>query len=763
MKTKASVALLLAALILGSLMPVSAVVAPTRPGILISPRPAAAVSGSSFTDIYDRDTAEQAEILRLLGVVEGTGGSRFEPEGTLTRAQFTKMVIALLGESNEVQRFAGYTIFPDVRGSYWAAGYVNYALRGCSVKFISGYPDGRFGPEDPITLGQAVTILMRLLGYTDAEVGLTWPDGYLATAASIGLTEGLEGLDGFDAITRAQAAQLFTTLLTTPNKAGTPYAATLLTCKEDVVVLDTAAQAGDGTPGALATTEGTRKVLHGPVSTLFTGRRGDLLLDKNGLVCGFLPETGGTARTLSVASARSGYLTDGDGTRYPVPADTALYLRGEATSYGAGYGDLTPGTVVTVYYNAAGQADYLFAGAAARTAALVQADGSAREIDALADGASYTIYKNGAVVTAAQLRQYDVVTYDAASRTATVCDTRISGAIQTAAPDYDNPATVTVLGNSFDLLPAAAADLSGFRQGDAVVLLLTAEGRVAGIRAAGTVKSNIWGIVRACSPDSATVELMNGMTVSGDPDLSGTAAAGLAGLPVYVSSEKLGKLTLTELSSRVRGSLDVDAGTLNGVALAPQVRIYQRVTGIGTASALGQLTLDQLPAGTIDNSRILYAGYDYLGRAEVLVLEDITGDLYEYGKMTYTAGSLSGPMGSFTSGTITIENGSSHTGSYNLHTQSGVYGGMVLSAQGGTVVDVVYLKQLTGVSRAAFAGDTVTVGGTVYPVSDRIKCWNETLKAWVSLTDAMAYSDKYDLWYDRAPAQGGAIRVLVVK
>jgi len=178
MKTKASVALLLAALILGSLMPVSAVVAPTRPGILISPRPAAAVSGSSFTDIYDRDTAEQAEILRLLGVVEGTGGSRFEPEGTLTRAQFTKMVIALLGESNEVQRFAGYTIFPDVRGSYWAAGYVNYALRGCSVKFISGYPDGRFGPEDPITLGQAVTILMRLLGYTDDAV-----DG--ATGASV--------------------------------------------------------------------------------------------------------------------------------------------------------------------------------------------------------------------------------------------------------------------------------------------------------------------------------------------------------------------------------------------------------------------------------------------------------------------------------------------------------------------------------------------------------------------------------------------------
>ena len=42
-----------------------------------------------------------------------------------------------------------------------------------------------------ITFGQTVTILMRMLGYQDSDVGAVWPQGYLNAAANIGLTDGV--------------------------------------------------------------------------------------------------------------------------------------------------------------------------------------------------------------------------------------------------------------------------------------------------------------------------------------------------------------------------------------------------------------------------------------------------------------------------------------------------------------------------------------------------------------------------------------------
>ena len=58
-------------------------------GLLVLP-PASAAGTSGFTDIADARTADAAEMLRLLGVVDGTGGTSFKPGGTLTRAEVCK-------------------------------------------------------------------------------------------------------------------------------------------------------------------------------------------------------------------------------------------------------------------------------------------------------------------------------------------------------------------------------------------------------------------------------------------------------------------------------------------------------------------------------------------------------------------------------------------------------------------------------------------------------------------------------------------------
>ena len=163
--------------------------------------------------------------LRLLGVLDGYGDGTFRPGTVLNRAQFCKMAVYAMNGSSELSRYRTVTIFPDVKPSHWAAAYINMAAKGKDI--ISGYADGRFHPDRTVTVGQAVTILMRMLGYKDEDIGGIWPDSYMAEAATVGLTEGVS-TNGSAGLTRAQAARLFLNLLRTQTKeGGTTFASTL--------------------------------------------------------------------------------------------------------------------------------------------------------------------------------------------------------------------------------------------------------------------------------------------------------------------------------------------------------------------------------------------------------------------------------------------------------------------------------------------------------------------------------------------------------
>lgn len=64
--------------------------------------PVAAASGgttavSAFTDITDPAVAAAVSVLEAFGVVSGYGDGRFGPNDRLTRAQFAKMAIMLMG------------------------------------------------------------------------------------------------------------------------------------------------------------------------------------------------------------------------------------------------------------------------------------------------------------------------------------------------------------------------------------------------------------------------------------------------------------------------------------------------------------------------------------------------------------------------------------------------------------------------------------------------------------------------------------------
>ena len=112
---------------------------------------------TSFTDVDEGEWYAQAvHVLASLGILNGVGDGRFEPQRWITRAEFTAIAM----------RFAkldtnGSDIFPDVNREDWF-----YDQVVCAVQYgwINGYADGTFRPDNTITRAEVTAIANRMLG-----------------------------------------------------------------------------------------------------------------------------------------------------------------------------------------------------------------------------------------------------------------------------------------------------------------------------------------------------------------------------------------------------------------------------------------------------------------------------------------------------------------------------------------------------------------------------------------------------------------------
>lgn len=774
--------------------------------------PASAASGraSAFTDISDPQVAGAAEILRLLGVVNGTGGSSFNPSGTLTRAEFCKMAVEVMGKGNEAAAQANRTIFKDVKGGNWASGYINLAAStpigaageegGSSDMLMMGKGDATFGPGDVITFAQAVTVMMRILGYgaKDIATGSSWYGGYLATANTIGLTEGVS-LSWDSPITRGQTAILFENMLyTKPNGGKDPYLTTLGgKILDEAIILSVDATTADNTTGAIQTIAGEAvavyKTDHVPFDAALCGVRAKLVLDKEEKVIAITPSTSGSQRTVTVVAPEINYLTVSGGEKLDVPTETPVYQDGAMKLYKDIYINLKAGVQVNFHYSATGKLEYLFIPTAdtAETAAVAKAAGSGNPFSSLVGGdTGYRIVKNGVTASIADVRQYDVATYDKATKTLHVSDLRLTGVYENVSPSPATPLSVTVLGATLPVLSSAYEDLAKFKIGDIVTLLLTADGQVAGVVSSSEAKSTTVGVVKMDGKYAVVTPLMDlrgpdgeKITLKGETNLSDTSAAKMQGQLVTVSSSKVNQITLSRLSgSGASGTLDVNKRTLGGEALADNVYLYERVGNGAPAS----ITFSQLTRATVPSSKISYVGKDYAGRINIIVFDDVTGDQYTYG--IAETGEVSG--GSFGEETIvnaSVKVNSGGTDSEMLITGANIKNGSFIgiAASLDTVnksnhklANWVELKSVTGVSRADFELNgvtpgkdnpttpigTITTSNMIIPIAGNVACYNRTTKKWfASLDEARAYSNSLTIYYDRTPEEGGKVRLVVVE
>lgn len=774
-------------------------------GMLVFPSSAGAAATTTFTDIYDTNVAQAAETLRLLGIVSGTGGTSFSPDRALTRAEFCKLAVELMGNGDKVASQMNRTVFQDVPSTHWARGYIAVATQGTTTGsgdtavttpgIIRGDAYGNFNPDRAITYGEAVTILVRILGYGDSDVGMVWPDGYLAKADELEITEGLN-LTANDTITRGQAALMMENLLFTNSKEGKEYLTTLgCTITDETILFDVAATAPDGSSGIKVAQDKVYKTDHAPFSDDLVGRRAKLVLDKDEKVVDIQASTSGTQKVITIQSLDYDAMKISGGSSISIeePKDTVVWKDGKETTYEELYlSGMAAGTQALLQYSAAGELEYIFLRSSAKS------DSTTRVVKNkpnYSDDLAYTVYKNGILAKGSDIRQYDVTTFDEASNVMYVSDARITGIYENVYPNRETPATITVMGHEFPVLSSAASDLSSFKIGDTITLLLSYNGQVAGAVEPSVAKSTAVGTVKSVDKDSGAtvVTSINMMDASGKPlELSGTTsytgsrADDMVGQLVTVSSASKGRLSLSKLTGKGSDApLNVDEKRMNTVKLSDNVKLYEQVG----RSTLTEIELEDITRTTVPAEQITYVHKDYAGNADIVVFNDVTGDRYEYGffKVT-TEGGQTDTEGNTTQRMdyVSIINALTPNGSSNLLMNNGESlrnnkaGGIVTGparTDGKVTLGGFVELQSVDVKSSAFDVDamTVTTNSMVIPISDRVMCYNETTKEWFSVGEgkndedyvkalnlARAFSENVTIYYDKTPDQGGKVRLVVV-
>lgn len=130
--------------------------------------PEITASGMTFSDIAGHAHQIAIEALAERGITAGKGNGLFDPDATLTRAEFATFIVRTLGLTPKVS-----DAFRDVAADAWYAAFVGTAHQ---YGIVSGVGDDRFAPEGILNRQQAAVMVTRTAELYGMETTLTEAD-----------------------------------------------------------------------------------------------------------------------------------------------------------------------------------------------------------------------------------------------------------------------------------------------------------------------------------------------------------------------------------------------------------------------------------------------------------------------------------------------------------------------------------------------------------------------------------------------------------
>ena len=430
-------------------------------------------------------------------------------DAAVTRGAFAKMLVSFSAyrESASQQGNLG-TLYKDVPGSSQWAPYVRIAVQ---QGWINGYTDGTFRPDNTVTLEEACTMALRLLGYDVAKLGGAFPTAQLSKASALGLRNEINARQG-ETLTLEQGTMLFYNALTAMNGSGQVYASTL----------------------------------------------------------GFAVNNG----QVDISSVLL------DNVKGPFVADASTVLP--------------------------------FAPAA--------------------------IYRNDEVTTSAALSPYDVYYYNENARTVWLYNKRAAGRVTAVSPSASAPTSVTVAGVTYTIASPSVAyqlsSLSGGGVGQVVTLLLGMNDAAVSVLTGDAADAVFYGVVQSSSRtlvETNSAEVQQAVSVM---CTDGTARTVNVNNKLNFPAGKLVEISVNGDGERVQsisprstsGTVSADGTALGDTPFADNVQIID-TTSEGVAGAVRP---SRLSGVTLSESDIRYYTTNSAGQIDRVILDDVTGDLWEY-------------------------------------------------------------------------------------------------------------------------------------
>ena len=380
------------------------------------------------------------------------------------------------------------------------------------------------------------------------------------------------------------------------------------------------------------------------------------------------------------------------------------------------------------------------------------------------------VRRDGTQIPASAVQDYDVLYWNPASEEIWVYTDRASGTIQALEPSASHPASVTVAGRAYEIETSAAAlalsDLGQYRLGDPVTLLLGRSGGVAAVAdvsAAGAAERV--GMVISVSeeqyPDGAggsyTAQTVTMLATDGLTYQYQTRGGYRVGSIVRAGAfGQNGQITLRGLSSQsLSGKVSDDGAELGDYTFAPDASILDVADGQGAV-----YRPERLAGVALSSGAVRYYSLNSQGEIDQMILENVTGDMYQYGVLTRRE-----EMGEGLNRIYSYE--------YDI---AGMDYALPASTTGfrastgpiqltGDPADPERMYSLTSAGEGTISGRQFLTDQRRYTLSDQVLVYERRGGQYLLSTLARAQEGDFTLtaWYDKLEAQGGRIRVIVAR
>ncbi len=732
------------------------------------------VCASEFYDVTDGgEYSEAIGVLTKLGVLSGMGDGTFMPEGTLTRAQFAKIAVTVMGKTDDA--VTKTSAFSDVKSTDWYSGYVNVVA---NEGIITGYPDGSFGANDAVTYAQAITVLVRLLGYDGADVGYKWPMGYIDKAEALGITKGLN-FSANDLIDRKTTAliiyrALFTRMKETKQKL---IAGMDKTVYEDAVIIATRNDSAAILSNQVKTNEGIFTFDENNTDMAqYAGCKGTMVIDDDMEVICFVPDSEISEKEYIVAAAyneggtKNVTVLDETGSSVTIGENTTVYYRGGAYTASVLTSGINPGSSVKVF-NKNGAVQHVFVDEynyegpkVVLSTNLVKMMFDYDNINTL------KVIRKGFAADIDDIELYDVLYYSERTNTLYAYADRVTGMYEKAYPMKSNVTKVTVSGNEYNLATIDAINAlneseGAFKIGDRVTLLLGETGDVVDVVNLTDSDVSMYGVVtgsgKEISDDDDTkgrteyyVTIMHASGTEVKYTVEDDSYAGKIGRFCSIDFENSYAVLKFPSTVTKTGVVDKNSKTLGDVKFATEFGILE-CSGSEEKPVVTSVTIEELDGIKISKSDVKHVELNKKGEIVVLYLADVTGNNLVYGVIIEAPDKDTG-LGNYV--ILSKKTEYTVTGKYNSYSK-----GDCVSYNAGEMKHMTRIA--TGTAIESYNDNLITMNGNTYTLSDDVTIYLSSYKTetkTVSVDDALNLSGNVNFYSDKSVSEGGKVRVISI-